>query len=258
MYDTRLARRWNLDPVDQIYFSNYSVFRNNPVLFEDENGDDPIYAKRLFGGSIKKIGDDGKNDGKSYFVRGSAKRDVLKSTKSGNEFYNGNLTYSNKVFEIPTGGILDDVKISVKNTESTGLEHGGHYMVGDQNAILWDPGTVPELVDRDGKMFAKASIYPFKVGGENIRPRKMGLVAYWWHVHPKVSMRTPGGTIIKLGSSTPSDADFSVQSGYEIAAGYTKPTFVIGTRDQKVTFFNGKSILFRIKYSDFIRMGERQ
>jgi len=38
-YDTRLGRRWNVDPVDQISVSNYAVFRNNPLVFTDVDGD---------------------------------------------------------------------------------------------------------------------------------------------------------------------------------------------------------------------------
>lgn len=38
-YDTRIARRWNLDPVDQISISNYSVMRLNPIFFNDPLGD---------------------------------------------------------------------------------------------------------------------------------------------------------------------------------------------------------------------------
>jgi len=37
-YDTRLGRRWNLDPVDQISVSNFAVFYNNPNLFTDPFG----------------------------------------------------------------------------------------------------------------------------------------------------------------------------------------------------------------------------
>jgi hypothetical protein len=40
-YDTRLGRRWNVDPVDQIYISNYATFKNNPILFEDILGNTP-------------------------------------------------------------------------------------------------------------------------------------------------------------------------------------------------------------------------
>jgi hypothetical protein len=38
-YDTRLGRRWNLDPVDQIDISNYAVNGNNPIWYADPDGD---------------------------------------------------------------------------------------------------------------------------------------------------------------------------------------------------------------------------
>jgi len=37
-YDTRLGRRWNLDPVDQISVSNYAVNGNNPIWAYDALG----------------------------------------------------------------------------------------------------------------------------------------------------------------------------------------------------------------------------
>src|SRR5690554_2861207 len=38
MYDSRLGRRWNLDPVDQISISNYATFANNPIANVDPDG----------------------------------------------------------------------------------------------------------------------------------------------------------------------------------------------------------------------------
>jgi len=38
-YDSRIARRWNLDPVDQISISNYAAFGNNPIANSDILGD---------------------------------------------------------------------------------------------------------------------------------------------------------------------------------------------------------------------------
>jgi len=43
-YDTRLGRRWNLDPKDQINISNYAVNRNNPILYNDPNGNSPLFG----------------------------------------------------------------------------------------------------------------------------------------------------------------------------------------------------------------------
>lgn len=38
-YDTRLGRRWNLDPKSQINISDYATFANNPIWFSDILGD---------------------------------------------------------------------------------------------------------------------------------------------------------------------------------------------------------------------------
>lgn len=39
MYDGRLGRRWNQDPVPLVYESNYSTFGNNPIIYIDPDGD---------------------------------------------------------------------------------------------------------------------------------------------------------------------------------------------------------------------------
>lgn len=44
-YDTRLGRRWNLDPKPSSDLSNYSVFQNNPILLNDVLLDTP----RIYG-----------------------------------------------------------------------------------------------------------------------------------------------------------------------------------------------------------------
>jgi hypothetical protein len=56
MYDSRIGRRWNLDPKPNPSFSSYSCFESNPVLFADPYGDtigisnainDPVGMKAL-------------------------------------------------------------------------------------------------------------------------------------------------------------------------------------------------------------------
>ena len=49
-YDARLGRRWNLDPKPDISISSYSCFRNNPILFNDVDGDTV-----KFGGFIDRV-----------------------------------------------------------------------------------------------------------------------------------------------------------------------------------------------------------
>jgi len=50
-YDTRLGRRWNLDPVPQIGISDYAVMGLNPILNIDPNGD---YFFGLFGSTSEQ------------------------------------------------------------------------------------------------------------------------------------------------------------------------------------------------------------
>ncbi|MCK6610376.1 MAG: hypothetical protein L6Q78_04980, partial [Bacteroidia bacterium] len=51
-YDTRLGRRWNVDPVDQIFVSNYSVNGLNPIIFCDPNGD--LFGIKGFGSTSEQ------------------------------------------------------------------------------------------------------------------------------------------------------------------------------------------------------------
>jgi hypothetical protein len=50
MYDSRIGRRWNIDPVDQISISNYSVFGNNPIIIVDLNGATPKFLYWIVNG----------------------------------------------------------------------------------------------------------------------------------------------------------------------------------------------------------------
>jgi hypothetical protein len=45
-YDTRLGRRWNVDPVDQISLSNYACFGNNPISRIDPMGNTTVACSR--------------------------------------------------------------------------------------------------------------------------------------------------------------------------------------------------------------------
>ncbi len=42
-YDSRLGRRWNMDPVVKTFRSSYDAFSNNPIIRIDPNGDDDVF-----------------------------------------------------------------------------------------------------------------------------------------------------------------------------------------------------------------------
>ncbi len=55
-YDTRLGRRWNLDPKPNLSISNYACFGNNPLFLIDINGDKFVnpYKEQLTDKTTKK------------------------------------------------------------------------------------------------------------------------------------------------------------------------------------------------------------
>jgi len=44
-YDSKIARRWNLDPKIKLWESPYASFANNPIWFTDPNGADTTFKK---------------------------------------------------------------------------------------------------------------------------------------------------------------------------------------------------------------------
>ncbi|NEN21983.1 hypothetical protein G3O08_00500 [Cryomorpha ignava] len=47
-YDSRLMRRWNIDPVVKHHESSYAAFANNPIWFTDSDGLDTLMVHRKF------------------------------------------------------------------------------------------------------------------------------------------------------------------------------------------------------------------
>jgi hypothetical protein len=54
-YDSRLGRRWNLDPVIHSSISGFAVFLNNPINFSDHNGADTTRATKEAGAFLDNI-----------------------------------------------------------------------------------------------------------------------------------------------------------------------------------------------------------
>jgi hypothetical protein len=74
-YDSRLGRRWNLDPKYRASESRYAVNGNNPILFTDPNGD----FKTKFGAWLYKARHGG---------------EISKDTKSGQYFVGNKVEYT--------------------------------------------------------------------------------------------------------------------------------------------------------------------
>ena len=252
--DHELMTMWlSVDPMSDKYpsISPYAYCAWNPVKLVDPDGKDPIYGKIL--GTVKKIGDDGKNDGKVYYVTGEKKYSVLWATLWGYD-YTSSLEVSENVFHVPTGNIANDVQVTISKVKQSGdcehciesqVEYGAHSLIGSDHAEIWDPGTFMESGRINEKYtYKRWSITPFM---QNDEPMTIDYtnVEFVWHVQPD--------------NSIPSKRDKDAVFDYTYNRGMGKATwFVVGARDGRVSFLSGRGRCHTIDMKDFIKMSQQE
>ncbi|RZK22962.1 MAG: hypothetical protein EOO43_09010, partial [Flavobacterium sp.] len=107
-YDSRIVKRWNIDPKSAVAESPYLCFKGNPILLSDVNGDKPggtedptpVYHRTTSenAASILKNGFDptkSKREGFTYFMLDPAKQSIGKNPASGNALISANVDISN-------------------------------------------------------------------------------------------------------------------------------------------------------------------
>jgi hypothetical protein len=118
-YDTRLGRRWNLDPKPNTSISGYATFANNPIMYVDILGDSisanfskvgqkESYSERAFKAFL------GTKEGYNYLSKFAAKGQTLCGVtfESDGEYHNKgiDLNFSNFSFtydEVICGAVYD-------------------------------------------------------------------------------------------------------------------------------------------------------
>ena len=247
MYDPTIARWMSVDPMAEKYYpmSPYGYCAGNPIIMCDPNGTDPIYGRSFFG-NIKLIGDDGNSNGISYFVRHHIAKEVKKATAQ-NQYYSGDLSQSDNVFHIPTGNAIDAVESTIEASLNSGLtpdervEYGGHSLLTDNSAKVWDEGvSMQESPNTDGTIIKKWSIAPFKVGGIFVR-EDIPNSRLVWHIHPV--------------DGIPSPNDKKAYKNW-VKKGFVGQAFIVDVNHDNVIYYNDTKVLVTIKLKDFFKMAK--
>lgn len=132
-YDTRLGRRWNVDPVVKIYESPYACFSNNPICFIDRNGKDTTggfinpRAREDFNRTYNELNDriSGVNKGLEKLKSKSDKKELSKrEVKNKNSLENALKGYLaiKETFDEAINNKL--VKYKFHSTNNLGFEDG--------------------------------------------------------------------------------------------------------------------------------------
>ncbi|WP_165020911.1 RHS repeat domain-containing protein [Dysgonomonas sp. ZJ279] len=224
--------------------TTYHYCSNNPFSKIDPDGEADFYDQK----GVWR-GTDGQNNNHVYVAKGKTLSAINKATKVG-QYYNGNLVDSKTLARIPDNATRTAVEASVANTRAHGLEFGGHKTTSG-NIQQWDGGTPARITETHPDGSTKkvvASIATFMIGGTRQAPA-YGDVEHYWHIHPTVSI---GG--LNLGASNPSPADYTFQGNME-NGGYLNNAFLVGSRDNKVQFYNSTGNSISMKYSTFLGVG---
>ncbi len=158
-YDTRLGRRWNLDPKPNIAISSYSSFTDNPVFFNDILGDSAAVFKP--NGSFWKFINDGESKWSGIYYQNSE--------ITGSKIVNGVKTeyykYSNPLhleFNDPTVDIL-----AIKNS----IGHSGN--VGISRIEVLSNKLIDNMLNESNVRSYEAQTYPIRFANQEGRQGRM-------------------------------------------------------------------------------------
>ena len=152
-YDSRIGRRWNIDPVMKPWESSYSTFSNNPIWFTDPLGNDTIKfgEDNKYSSTVKAKGTNvGQKLGKEGFNFNFA--DPVNDPKNiGNK--KGQI---NELYIADNKDMLDDLeRAGVNKEENRGLIDGPNYLLNQS-----------DVSQGDGKL-------DFKVTSELLLPKEL-------------------------------------------------------------------------------------
>ncbi|MGV6861484.1 MAG: NucA/NucB deoxyribonuclease domain-containing protein, partial [Putridiphycobacter sp.] len=113
-YDSRLARRWNIDPVVKEHESPYATFANNPIWFSDPDGADSV---KIDGVDYWQV-----EAGDTYEIVSERTGVSIDQLKSVNEMGGGNLVPGQILsFSVRTHFVYEKLTPTIYQTTVSGL-----------------------------------------------------------------------------------------------------------------------------------------
>ncbi|HWY37982.1 MAG TPA: hypothetical protein VNY73_05450 [Bacteroidia bacterium] len=216
-YDTRLGRRWNIDPTVKPWESGYSSFSNSPVIQIDPNGNTDYYNSKGHW-----LGTDGIDNGETRLVLKKSTAKVIKKATKENMVISMNENYYRDIVNPLSPNEIKAGEKAYKDTEKDGKEHG------------YAAGKTPngDVVTEEEKAGASDKINPYDAirkvksdGNENL---------YDAHTHPDSYTVTNGGSGVVASVPEPSpddgtgNGDLPVRDKNEKEYGYSRPSLVLG------------------------------
>ncbi len=257
MYDPAIARWMAIDPLSEKSrrWSPYSYCYNNPLIFVDPDG---MFAD-YYDQDAKKIGTDGKNDGKVVVVTDKKEVKAISATDKA-----GGVTSRDNVksgVELPSAKVREQMGNAVDRSnaksdaagDKTGgfHEEGGIYgkTNGEDKVVDANPGPYadPSKVDH-----AEVDVWSGETPTNYVEEAEGT-----FHVHPAGEVTTGGGANTIGGEKThnfdqsPSPQDYSTAG----SKGETGNHYVLGARSGTVTIYNGGGQVATFPLKDFRTIG---
>lgn len=201
-YDSRLGRRFNLDPVYSNSKSNYCVLSNRPIIMIDPNGNSDYYSSKG-----KYLGSDGVEKSDIMIVTNrKVKRQMIKANrkalKTGDYvLYNAQVDKSSYIIIPPEHHREQMAKIMETHNPEGNIEVGGRglkFSNGDYDHIRSKDG----MPASNGEV-AEINLYTVHKDDKQKANRADGYeLEYSWHAHtlPITYYENDEGDFVTLGT----------------------------------------------------------